>query len=118
MDAGGADTSSDVVALVSEENAVRRRGGASRGQCKDSANDDGGHLVDSDSFENDFLERLGGLDLRYGDVSAGGGNTHPVLANLAVAQYSPRATIYYDAMDEKTREVVDAIGRSDVVFRP
>ncbi len=56
------------------------------------------------------LPALRDLDLSYGDVVAGGGCQWRIMCTLAVAQYSPRATIYYDAMDETTRATVDAIG--------
>ncbi|CAD7968545.1 unnamed protein product [Amoebophrya sp. A25] len=56
------------------------------------------------------LKILHNLDLRYGDRVAGGGNQWSIICKLSVAQYSPRATIYYDSMNEETREIVDRIG--------
>ena len=56
------------------------------------------------------LEALRKLDLSYGDISAGGGNKWPIICKLSVAQYSPRATIYYDCMNEETKNLVDQIG--------
>mmetsp|Transcript_19633 Transcript_19633/g.49353 ORF Transcript_19633/g.49353 Transcript_19633/m.49353 type:complete len:666 (-) Transcript_19633:737-2734(-) len=56
------------------------------------------------------LPALADLDLGYGDKAAGGGNQWPLICKLSVAQYSPRATIYYDAMNAETRKLVDQIG--------
>ncbi|CAD7938715.1 unnamed protein product [Amoebophrya sp. A120] len=57
-----------------------------------------------------YLAALQKLDLSYGDRAAGGGNRWSIISRLSVAQYSPRATIYYDAMNVETKELVDAIG--------
>lgn len=57
------------------------------------------------------IDELKRLDLAYADFCAGGANTKSrTMSKLSLSQYSPRATIYYDAMNEQTRALCDRIG--------